>query len=255
VDTQPAHLLNLAGRTILVTGASSGIGRSIAQVLSSLGARIVASGRDCDRLASTVSSLCGDGHKAAPFDLSDAAAVPPWVRGIAADNGPLHGIVHSAGAQMTASVRFTDLAQAEGLFRTNVLSAIALARGFCQKGCSAAGGGIVFISSVMGLVGKPGLGVYSATKAALSGLARSLAVELAPAVRVNCIAPAFVEGEMLARLREELPAQHFDAIAAAHPLGFGTPADVANATAFLLADTGRWITGSTLVVDGGYSAQ
>jgi NAD(P)-dependent dehydrogenase (short-subunit alcohol dehydrogenase family) len=108
----------------------------------------------------------------------------------------------------------------------------------------------------MGLAGKRDLSVYSASKAALSGMARSLAVELAPErIRVNCIAPAFVETGMLDELREFLPPEQFEAVEKAHPLGFGKPRDVANAIAFLVAATGRWITGTTLVLDGGYSAQ
>lgn len=88
------------------------------------------------------------------------------------------------------------------------------------------------------------------------GVAKSLAVELAPQrIRVNCVAPAFVRTEMLEGYRELVSQEQFEALERAHPLGFGTVRDVANAVAFLLAGTGRWITGSTLLVDGGYSAQ
>ena len=144
----------------------------------------------------------------------------------------------------------------EDMFKTNVYSAIILARGFCQKNCFVPGGSIVFISSIMGLVSKPGISLYSVCKSGLRGLSQSLALELAPdRIRVNCIAPAFVQTDMLNRLRETLPPEQFQALEQAHPLGFGTPRDVAHAVAFLLAGTGRWITGTTMVVDGGYSAQ
>ena len=114
---------------------------------------------------------------------------------------------------------------------------------------------MVFVSSIAGLVGKPAISLYSASKAALSGLSKSLALELAPdRIRVNCVAPAFVETAMLNQLREMLLPEQFQALELAHPLGFGAPRDVAHAAAFLLADTGRWITGTTLVVDGGHSA-
>jgi NAD(P)-dependent dehydrogenase (short-subunit alcohol dehydrogenase family) len=130
-----------------------------------------------------------------------------------------------------------------------------LARGFCQKGCHAADSSIVFLSSVSALTGQPALSVYCASKAALIGLAKSLALEWASLrIRVNCIAPALVRGEMAEQFREELSPEQFREMEKLHPLGLGHPRDVANAVAFLLADTGRWITGTTLVVDGGYSA-
>ena len=100
------------------------------------------------------------------------------------------------------------------------------------------------------------MSVYGASKAALIGLSKSLAVEFAPQrIRVNCVAPACVQTEMLEQMREVFSPQQFAALEHAHPLGFGTARDVANAVAFLIANTGRWITGSTLLVDGGYSAQ
>lgn len=141
--------------------------------------------------------------------------------------------------------------------RVNFYSSMMLARGFCQKGCFVKGGGsLVFISSIMANVGKPGLSAYCASKAALVGLTRSLALELVrEKVRVNCITPAIVETELTAHLKELMLPEQWSALEQEHPLGFGTPRDVANAAAFLLADTGRWITGTALVLDGGYSAQ
>ncbi|MBV8135452.1 MAG: SDR family oxidoreductase, partial [Deltaproteobacteria bacterium] len=136
-------------------------------------------------------------------------------------------------------------------------SSLLLARGFSHKAVrDPAGGSIVFLSSVIAFSGKPAVSVYGATKAALMGLTKSLAVELAPdRVRVNSIAPGFVETEMFEEARAVMTDEQVEALRQAHPLGFGSARDVAHAVAFLLADTGRWITGSTLIVDGGYSAQ
>jgi NAD(P)-dependent dehydrogenase (short-subunit alcohol dehydrogenase family) len=108
----------------------------------------------------------------------------------------------------------------------------------------------------MGLAGAPATVAYAASKGALNALTRSMAVELArEKIRVNTVAPGHVATEMSDRLREFLTPEKYAMIEAAHPLGLGTATDVAYAVAFLLADTGRWITGSTLVVDGGYTAQ
>jgi NAD(P)-dependent dehydrogenase (short-subunit alcohol dehydrogenase family) len=105
-------------------------------------------------------------------------------------------------------------------------------------------------------VGSPGLAAYAASKAALVGLAKTLASELArQGVRVNCIAPGIVESEMADQVRRQLNSEQFAAIVAQYPLGIGTTWDIACAAAYLLSDAGRWVTGHALVVDGGFSAQ
>ena len=252
-----ANPMDLSGRTLLITGASSGIGRECAVLLSSLNARLVIAGRDKGKLEQTLSSLTGAGHTIETFDLSATDQIVDWVRKIAGQAGPLHGFVHSAGKQLTATIRSMSLAAIEDQMRVNLYSSMMLARGFCQRGCFVKGGSMVFISSIMGSLGKPAISAYCASKAAILGLTRSLALELVKdKIRVNCITPAYVVGtEMSANLKELMLPEQWSALEAEHPLGLGTPRDVANAAAFLLADTGRWITGTALVVDGGYSAQ
>ncbi len=245
-------LLRMSGRTVLVAGASSGLGRETAVVLSELGARLVLTGRDRPRLEETLASLSGESHLVEPFDLNDADAIPGWIKLIVSRTGPLHGLVHCAGIQQTLPIQMSTAGKIEALMRTNVTSAILLLKGFRQKGCAAPGGSVVLLSGGTALIGRPTISVYSASKAALIGFARSAAVELArEGIRVNCIAPGYVDTEMIQRLREVLSPEQFQTIEQDHPLGLGTPRDVAWAVAFLLADTGRWITGTTLVVDGG----
>lgn len=247
--------MDMSGRRVLVTGASSGIGRETAILLSELGARVVLSGRNIERLEETRRSLCGEGHVAAPLDLCAVEDIGAWLKALTADAGPLQGLVHCAGVRSTVPLRSAGPAKVEELMRVNFTSAAMLARAFRQPGCSTAGSSIVFLSSVMAMVGQPAASIYGASKAALVGLTKSLALELArDEVRVNCVAPGCVRSEMSGRLQEMLTDGQFEAIERMHPLGLGTPRDVANAVAFLLAGTGRWITGSVLVVDGGYSA-
>lgn len=249
--------MDLGGKTVLVTGASSGIGRETAILLSELGARVVLVARNAERLERTREALTGEGHQVAALDLAAAEEIPKWMQTVVAQAGPLDGLVHAAGKQAAFPVRFATEKRVEDLVRTNLYSAIMLARGFSDKKCRAANGGsIVFLSSVMAFSGKPAISVYGATKGALVGLTKSLAVELAPErIRVNCLAPGFVETEMLEEARGLMTDEQVAALQQAHPLGFGSARDVAHAAAFLLAETGRWITGSTLVLDGGYSAQ
>ncbi len=259
--TAPAHPFTLDGRHILVTGASAGIGRATAVLAARLGARVTLNGRDPARLAGTLALLAGEGHRTAPFDLADSDAVPGWVKAQAAAGGPFDGLAHCAGLQAGKPVRGVDRAFFDQILHANLLSALALARGFRQKGChpgpeGGRWGAMVLVSSVAAEVGQPGNVVYSAAKGGLVSAVRGLAMEfLRDGIRVNGVAPAMVETPMMERFRQTTTAEQFAAIRAAHPMGFGQPEDVAAAIAFLLSDAGRWINGVTLPVDGGYLAR
>jgi 3-oxoacyl-[acyl-carrier protein] reductase len=248
--------LGFAGRTILVTGGSSGIGRETAVVLSELGARVILTGRRIAELELTSKKLAPGAHAVESFDLTDLNGVPDWVRGLAARYGAFHGLVHAAGIRSTVGLRGLSLDALHQTFRVNLDSAVMLAKGFRQKGCCDAASSIVFVSSVAALTGSPATAAYSASKAALIGLTKSLAIELArEGIRVNCIAPGMVESEMADQMRRTVGEDQFAAITAQYPLGVGTPWDVACAAAYLLSDGARWMTGHTLVLDGGFSAQ
>lgn len=240
----------------MVTGASSGLGRGIAELVAALDAKVILVARDAARLESVRSGLAGGGHVIEVFDLGQTDAIPGWIKEIAQRHGTLHGLVHSAGVLTTKPLRMQVAADWETAMRINVLAAAALAKGFRQKGVYAGNGSVVFLSSVMGLTGQPGQVLYSATKGALVAMARSMALELAREnIRVNCVAPAVVMAGMSESLQKNVSPEQFAQITAQHPLGLGRPDDVAHAVAFLLADTARWITGTTLTVDGGYTAQ
>ena len=199
--------------------------------------------------------LEGDGHRIEPFDLTNFAEIPALFKKIAKQTGRLSGLVHCAGVHLARPLRFLTGEELTKVMRTNVDSAFALAKSFRQKRVCVNGGSIVFLTSVSGLIGQAGETAYAASKGALIALARSLAVELArEGHRVNCIAPALVETKMAADMRDaSYTKEQYGAIEAMHLLGVGKPEDVAAAVAFLLADTGRWITGTTLTVDGGYT--
>ncbi len=248
--------LDLSNRVILVTGASAGIGRAIAILLSELGARLIICGRNKDRLEQTARMLAAGDHLVESRDLNDLDSLPDWMLSIAGRCGPLSGLVHSAGITLTLPVRVQTVSQADAIMRTNWGAAWMLSKGFRQMGVRAATSSIVFISSVSGIVGQPGVSAYASSKGALLALTRVLALELAPdGIRVNAIAPGLVETQMAEELaKKKCTPEQFESLRRMFPLGLGKPLDIANATAFLLADTARWITGSTLTVDGGFTA-
>lgn len=245
--------LSLEGQRILVTGAASGIGLATSRLFHALGAAVVMLDRDEARLAQAKASL---DVSTVTFDLLDTERLPGFFVELARVEGSFTGLVHAAGISSISPTRSLTPARYRDVFGVNAEAALALLRGFQNRSvCRANGGSVVFISSVMSIVGSAGASAYAMSKAALTGLAKSAALEFAPrGIRVNCIAPGFVKTAMFEENARLWSDEQRKQIELAHPLGLGTPEDIANAAAFLVADSGRWITGSVLVCDGGYTA-
>jgi NAD(P)-dependent dehydrogenase (short-subunit alcohol dehydrogenase family) len=245
----------LAGTTLFVTGASSGIGRASAIALSALGAKLVLTGRDQARLEQAQTSLSGDGHAIVPAELTDADSTAELVKAAAQEHGPFDGIFHAAGAFSVFSIKITKQRHIDETFGASVFGAYGIGRAAATKGVLAEGGSVVFISSVAAMRGSSGLTAYAGAKAAILGLNTALAHELAPRrIRVNTIVASTIETEMHLRTVENADMTYVERNRARHPLGFGQPQDVANGVVFLMSDASRWVTGSTLVIDGGYLA-
>jgi len=245
---------SFAGRRILVTGASSGIGRSLAIILSSQGARLVLMGRNREQLDLTLSMLSGPDHEAVTCDFIQDNDFDVLLAECA-QRGKFSGLVHCAGINATLPLKVLSQKKWEEVFRVNVTSAMSLSKAFARRNISETGSSIVLLGSVMSLVGQAGAALYSSSKSALVGLSKSLALELArDRIRVNLVCPGMVKTEMLEKLSNLVGEEKMREFEKLHPLGLGNPEDVSHAIAFLLSDLSRWITGSCLVVDGGYTA-
>ena len=244
----------LAGGTYLVTGASSGIGRATATLIAACGGKVIGAGRDEGRLAEVKAQLAGDaGHVMVAQELRDADTVTDWVKALVETHGPLAGVFHGAGVELIKPARLMRQANIEDVFSSSLYAAFGIARAISQKNTMQDGGAAVFMSSVAGSTGQVGMTAYSAAKAGIDGLVRSLACELAArAIRVNAIAAGAVETAIHARLTKGSGDGATAEYARSHLLGFGAAEDVANAAVFLLSGASRWVTGSVMAVDGGY---
>ena len=190
------NIFSLSGKLVVVTGASSGIGRACAVLCAEMGAKVVLLGRDRERLEATRKAMQDSSdHLLYAVDLTDYEGVDAVVKDVVTRAGQLHGVVHSAGISTTLPLKLVTPDKMDLFFRTNVHGAIYLTKLVTRKAVMAdSGGSIVFISSVMGAVGEVGKTLYSLTKGALLSASKSLAIELAPRlIRVNCVAPGVVE--------------------------------------------------------------
>lgn len=251
------NVFSLKNKNILITGASSGIGRNCAIAASQFGANVILIARNQKELKETYSRLKKGNHILFSQDISEYNKLEEIVRKSVEKVGRIAGFIHSAGIEMTIPLKSLKSVYYEKVISVNAISAFELARLISNREyIDEKGASFIFISSIMGMVGQAGKVAYCASKGALIGAARAMALELVyKKIRVNCILPAIIETEMSKELFEKISEESRKSIMDMHPLGLGKPEDVANACIFLLSEASRWITGTNLIVDGGYSAK
>ncbi|MFF5310592.1 SDR family oxidoreductase [Streptomyces massasporeus] len=241
--------VELSGKVALVTGASRGIGYGVAEALIARGDRVCITGRNEDALKEAVEQLGADRAVYVAGKAHDEAHQAVAVERTMEAFGRVDYLVNNAGTNpVFGPIADLDLDVARKVFETNVVSALGFAQRTWHAWQKDNGGAIVNIASVAGLSPSPFIGAYGVSKAAMINLTVQLAHEFAPKVRVNAIAPAVVKTKFAQALYEGREEE----AAAAYPLGrLGVPSDIGGAAAFLTSEQSDWVTGQTLVVDGG----
>ena len=239
---------SLAGKTILVTGATAGLGRQAAITASRMGARVFLTGRNEARLNRTRAELDGSNHFALPADLVQMEQRDA----LAAKLPALDGIAHCAGVTLLHPFKFSDERRYREVYAINVEAPLFLTQRLFKNKRLNNGASIVFVASLGAFIGARGHAIYAGSKAAVVGIMRVLAHELAVSgIRANCVSPGMVKTEVVEGFAQQVSSEVVAADEARYPLGYGTPDDVANAVGFFLAPASKWITGTNLIMDGG----
>lgn len=237
----------LEGKTVLVTGASSGIGRGIAVTCSKMGATVILNGRNEQKLQETISQMEGEGHVIIVGDLTDAAALAAMVAGFS----KLDGVVHCAGVGDRVLCKNVTEADVDRIMAVNYKAPVLLQTEIIRQKKLNKGSSIVFVASIANDSPTVGNALYAASKGAIIGYAKCLQLELAPRqIRVNCISPAMVWTDLIVKggvTEEELREDEQK-----YPLKrYGKPEDIANLAVYLLSDASKWMTGSNVKITGG----
>jgi NAD(P)-dependent dehydrogenase (short-subunit alcohol dehydrogenase family) len=242
---------SLEGKKIFVTGASSGIGRAVAVECSKMGAMVIFTGRNRDRLQETYKSLSGDNHRWISADLNDKDDVKSII-----DCLPdLDGVVHCAGIVKTLPFRFINQVDLQSVMETNFIAPVLLNQHLVKTKRIKRDSSVVFISSISGVFcSMPGNSIYSASKGAINGMMKGMALDLAPVgIRVNSVTPGMIETNLLSD-NSSITSEQLQENIKKYPLKrYGKPEEVAYAVIYLLSDASKWVTGSNLLIDGGYT--
>ena len=237
----------LEGKTILITGASSGIGQATAIECSKMGARVVITGRDKERLQETFNKLEGNGHIQIIADLNEETDIER----IVTECPTLNGLVNNAGRGLSKPVNFIKLEDLQSVYQTNLFGVVLLTKMLLKKKKISTGSSIVFTSSISSYMTAAGLAIYASSKAAICAYMRTCAIELGvKGIRSNAVLPGMVETKLINSGTYTNEDKQKDLNL--YPLGrYGRPSDIAHGIIYLLSDASAWVTGTDLVIDGG----
>ena len=238
--------------TVLITGASSGLGRGIACKLAEKGHQLILTGRDFSRLEKT-RELCHQSelHEVFPFDLNQVATVyESFSRCISQSDSAISGFIHSAGVSSVSPTRLMQTTKLQSVFNVNLIAGMEILRVLLDSDPELVRlKRVLFMSSAAARLGEKGASAYCASKGAIAALVRNLAIELAPNVTVGAVSPGMVRTEMTVPYLND--GNMVRQLADKYPLGIGEVEDIASTVAFLMSSRGNWITGQAFYVDGG----
>jgi gluconate 5-dehydrogenase len=242
---------DLTNKKVLITGGGKGLGFAIANAMAQHGAKVVITGRN-EQLLQQACKAIGASCSYYVFDLTDKQAIPAFVDRIENTYGQIDVLVNNAGINMKKD--FVDVSDEdfESIIQTNLSAVFSLSRAFAKKMIERKNGVILLISSMASQYGIPKVIAYTASKSAIEGMTRAMAVELSPmGVRVNCIAPGFIETDMSAKALNSDPQRKQKVLSRTPMAKLGKPDDIGYAAVFLAGDAANYITGIILPVDGG----
>lgn len=247
---------SLNNKVIMITGASSGIGRQCAISCSEMGAKVILIARNESNLQETLKQMKGIGHQIYSFDVTKYALIEDLVSDSVGKIGKITGFIHSAGIEITKPVKVMKASDYELLFSVNVIAGYEFIKHISKKKYSEDFSSFIFIASIMGVVANAGLLAYCSSKGAIIAGLKSLALELsARGIRVNAISPGHIQTKMMKAAEASMSEEQIQSLLNNYLLGMGEPEDIANAAIYLLSDASKWVTGTNLIVDGGYSAK
>lgn len=253
--TAAAHALSqafgLAGRTALVTGGGSGLGLAIAECMAAAGARVIVAGRRAEVLDAAVARI-GGATAAAVLDVGDIAAIPAAAARIDAELGPVDILVNNAGNTIKKPFEEMEIAEFDAVFDVHVRGALELTRHLLPGMLARGAGSVIFTASMTSFIGQPLVMGYTVAKTALTGAVRGLSAEFAGrGVRVNAVAPGWIDTDVFRKATANDPARRAKIMGRIQTGTLGRPEDIGWAAVYLASPAGSYVTGQTLVVDGG----
>ena len=250
-------LIDLTGKTVLIIGASQGLGKQTAITLSEIGAKCILVARNEEKLKSTLTALDGTGHGIIALDVSILDSIEPCIKQIVFEHGPIDGLVYAAGVTNDRPLNLLTPEVVDATLKTNLEGFLETVRCVCKRKRYNPGLRIVGIASTAALAGTKAHTGYSASKAGMNGAMRCLAKELGDKdICINTVAPAMIRTAMYEKWYQDNGEGSFrvEALKLRQYLGVGEPEDISNVIAFLLSPAASFITGICLPIDGGVTS-